>query len=107
MNAKTRRTPVDDFKSGEPWRVLRIIGEFVQSIEEMSEVGPAVTIFGSARIPPDAAPYRQARVLAQKLAQRGFSVITVGGPGIMEAGNLGARESGGESVGLNIQLQHE
>jgi uncharacterized protein (TIGR00730 family) len=107
MKPKRTRPFVDDFRSGEPWRVLRIIGEFVHSIEEMSEIGPAITIFGGARITPADPVYEQTRQVAAKLAKRGFAVITGGGPGVMEAGNLGAQEAGGVSVGLNIELQHE
>ncbi len=107
MTPPPKRPPIDDFRAGEPWRVLRIIGEFVNSIEEMSEVGPAVTIFGGARVRPDDPAFLDSVGLAGKLARRGFAVITGGGPGIMEAGNRGAFEAGGASVGLNIELPHE
>jgi uncharacterized protein (TIGR00730 family) len=107
MKPKRTRPFVDDFRAGEPWRVLRIIGEFVHSIEEMSEIGPAISIFGGARITSSDPVYERSRELAAKLAKRGFAVITGGGPGVMEAGNLGAQEAGGVSVGLNIELSHE
>ncbi len=107
MKSDSRKPAVDDFRSGEPWRILRIIGEFVQSIEELSDIGPAITIFGSARTKAESPHYNLAREMAQKLVKRGFAVITGGGPGIMEAGNLGAMESGGDSIGLNIQLPQE
>ncbi|HXX94905.1 MAG TPA: TIGR00730 family Rossman fold protein [Planctomycetota bacterium] len=107
MKPKRNRPFVDDFRSGEPWRVLRIIGEFVHSIEEMSEIGPAISIFGGARVTPSDSVYEQTRQVAAKIAKRGFAVITGGGPGVMEAGNLGAQEAGGVSVGLNIELPHE
>ncbi|MCH8805389.1 MAG: TIGR00730 family Rossman fold protein [Planctomycetes bacterium] len=91
----------------ETWRIFRIMAEFVESIEVMSSVGPAVSIFGSARTPPDNPYYRQAAELAAKLVQRDFAVITGGGPGIMEAANRGAHEAGGKSIGLNISLPAE
>jgi hypothetical protein len=107
MKTHTRKPLVDDFRHGEPWRALRILGEFVNSVEEMSEVGPAISIFGGARFKPDEAPYLHTVELARKLVQRGFAVMTGGGPGVMEAGNKGAHENGGVSVGLNIDLPHE
>lgn len=83
------------------------MAEFVDSFEVMSQIGPAVTIFGSARIKPNSEYYKNAVELGQKLAKNGFTVITGGGPGIMEAANKGAAEAGGKSVGLNIQLPSE
>ena len=91
----------------ETWRIFKIISEFVEGVEEMSRVGPAVSIFGSARTPPDDPYYQQATRIAAKLSQRGFAVITGGGPGIMEAANKGAFEVDGTSVGLNIALPDE
>jgi uncharacterized protein (TIGR00730 family) len=88
-------------------RVERISDELREAIESLSDVGPAVSIFGSARSQPDAPEYRAARRLANRLAQAGITVITGGGPGVMEAGNRGAREAVGKSVGLNIELPHE
>lgn len=107
MSDRRPRPPVDDFRIGEPWRVLRILGEFVEAIEEMHEVGPAVSIFGGSRIAPGSPSYELARELARELAELGYAVITGGGPGIMEAGNRGAKDVGGRSVGLNIELPHE
>jgi uncharacterized protein (TIGR00730 family) len=83
------------------------VAEFVEGIETLSEVRNAVSIFGSARVKPDDAYYKKAEILARLLAQNGFSVITGGGPGIMEAANKGASEAGGKSVGMNIRLPFE
>ncbi|BAM02606.1 LOG family protein [Phycisphaera mikurensis] len=91
----------------ESWRMFRILSEFVDGIEVMSAVGPAVSIFGSARTPEDDPVFAQAVACARKVVERDFAVITGGGPGIMTAGNKGAHEAGGQSVGLNIKLPHE
>jgi uncharacterized protein (TIGR00730 family) len=91
----------------ETWRVFRIMAEFVDGFETMSRVSPGVSVFGSARTPPDNPYYGQAVQLGRELVGQGFSVITGGGPGIMEAANKGACEAGGESVGLNIFLPAE
>lgn len=96
-----------DFTSTDPWRVLRIVGEFVEGFEELSDVGSAVAIFGSARTRDDDPWYQAARETARLLGEAGFAVITGGGPGIMEAGNQGARDAGTLSIGLNIELPHE
>lgn len=98
---------VDALNIQESWRVFRIMAEFVEAIETLSDVERAVTIFGSARLKPEDPYYQKAEVLARKLAQKGFSVITGGGPGIMEAANRGAAEAGGKSVGMNIRLPYE
>lgn len=95
------------FVKEDPWRIFRIMAEFVDSFETMSKVGPAVTIFGSARTKPSDPYYRSAEKIARKLAENGFAVITGGGPGIMEAANKGAAKSKGQSVGLNIELPFE
>ncbi|HEY1663949.1 MAG TPA: TIGR00730 family Rossman fold protein [Verrucomicrobiae bacterium] len=91
----------------DPWRIFRIMAEFVDSFQTMSQVGPAVTIFGSARTKPSDKYYRAARTIGKKLAQHNLAVITGGGPGIMEAANKGASQAGGKSVGLNIELPKE
>src|SRR5699024_3501657 len=90
-----------------PWRVLRIQSEFVEGFGMLAELGPAVSVFGSARTPPEHPMYQQARTMAARLCERGYAVITGGGPGTMEAANRGASESGGVSVGLGIELPHE
>lgn len=83
------------------------MAEFVEGFENLSDIYPAVSIFGSARLRPGDKSYEKAVVIARKLVENGFSVITGGGPGIMEAGNKGAREAGGKSIGLNIHLPME
>ena len=93
--------------SQESWRLFRILAEFVEGFETMEAVGPAVTVFGSARTPPTHPCYEDAVVCGRKLVERGISVITGGGPGIMEAANRGAHEAGGTSIGLNISLPME
>jgi uncharacterized protein (TIGR00730 family) len=100
--------PVDiGLSAQERQRIDRIGDELRSGIEGLSEVGPAVSIFGSARSLPDSWEYNSARQLARQLARHGLAVITGGGPGVMEAGNLGASEEVGASVGLNIELPHE
>jgi len=91
----------------DPWRVLRILSEFVEGFDALNEVGPAVTVFGSARAKADDPYYAAGRKLGGALARRGFAVITGGGPGIMEAVNRGCQEAGGLSVGCNIELPNE
>jgi uncharacterized protein (TIGR00730 family) len=91
----------------DPWRVLRILSEFVEGFDALNEVGPAVTVFGSARATQDDPYYAAGRALGAALARRGFAVITGGGPGIMEAVNRGCQEAGGLSVGCNIELPDE
>ncbi len=95
------------FLDSDPWRSLRILAEFVEGFDALAAIGKAITIFGSARIHEDDPYYAKARELASLLAKEGFAVITGGGPGIMEAANRGCHESGGLSIGCNIELPHE
>jgi hypothetical protein len=101
------RRPSPAFLDTDPWRALRILSEFVEGFDAMAKVGPAVTIFGSARAGPDTPLYKLARTIGRRLAEAGYAVITGGGPGTMEAANRGCREGGGLSVGCNIELPHE
>ncbi len=96
-----------DWVHGDPWRVMRILSEFVEGFGALAEVGPAVSVFGSARTKPDAAEYDLGVQVGRGLAEAGFAVITGGGPGIMEAANRGAHEAGGLSIGLGIELPFE
>lgn len=98
---------IQDLKGEETWRLFRILAEFTEGYDRLSELGFAVSVFGSARTPPESAYYQQAEALSRRLAEEGFAIITGGGPGIMEAGNKGAHEAGAASVGLNIQLPQE
>lgn len=98
---------IDSFTVKESWRMFRIMSEFVDGFETMGDIYPGVSIFGSARVTPESAVYNMAQDIARLLAENGFSVITGGGPGVMEAANKGAAEAGGKSVGLNIQLPYE
>ena len=91
----------------ESWRVFRIMSEFVEAVDVLSKIGPAVSVFGSARTSPNAKEYKQAVAAGRGLVDKGFAVITGGGPGIMEAANKGALELDGTSVGLNITLPTE
>jgi uncharacterized protein (TIGR00730 family) len=96
-----------EIKSEESWRIFKIMSEFVQGIDHLSKIGPCVSIFGSARTSPDDKYYQLAEQIAAKLVRHGYGVITGGGPGIMEAGNKGAKSENGRSVGLNIELPFE
>ncbi|MDQ4112485.1 MAG: TIGR00730 family Rossman fold protein [Actinomycetota bacterium] len=96
-----------DWVHTDPWRVMKIQAEFVEGFNDLSEVGPAVSVFGSARTPKDHPTYAQAEAVGRGLAEAGFVVITGGGPGTMEAANKGALEAGGESIGLGIELPFE
>jgi len=96
-----------DWVHTDPWRVLRIQSEFVEGFGALAELGPAISVFGSARTTPDEPAYRQAEEIGRRLVEAGFAVITGGGPGVMEAANRGAVEAGGVSVGLGIELPFE
>jgi uncharacterized protein (TIGR00730 family) len=96
-----------DWVHTDPWRVLRIQAEFVEGFGALAELGPAVAVFGSARLPAEHPTYALAQLLGAELARAGFAVITGGGPGTMEAVNRGASEGGGVSVGLGIELPWE
>ncbi len=98
---------IDDFKIGESWRLFKIMGEFVDGVDNLHDIGPAVTIFGSARTKPDDPVYKKAEKIAALFAKNDFAVITGSGGGVMEAANKGAAEAGGTSVGLNIVLPFE
>jgi len=96
-----------DFTRTDPWRVMRIMGEFIEGFDTLASVDKAVTIFGSARVGPDDPQYVAAQEVARLLVESGFGVITGAGPGIMEAGNKGAKLAGGRSIGCNIELPFE
>lgn len=98
---------IDDLKIGESWRLFKIMGEFVEGVEALYNIGPAVSIFGSARTAPTDPVYQAAEAIAARFARENVAVITGGGGGIMEAANKGAAEAGGVSVGLNINLPFE
>jgi uncharacterized protein (TIGR00730 family) len=102
-----RQYVLEGLQAKESWRLFRILAEFVEGFEVLPRVYPGVTIFGSARTKPDDPDYQKAEKLAELLVRAGFSVITGGGPGIMEAANKGASNAGGYSVGLNIRLPME
>jgi uncharacterized protein (TIGR00730 family) len=95
------------FLETDTWRALRILSEFVEGFEALAEVGPAVAVFGSARVDERDPAYAVAKRIGGELARAGFAVITGGGPGVMEAANRGAHEAGGLSIGCNIELPHE
>jgi len=97
----------NEVKTNDSWAIFKIMAEFVEGYEKLSKIGPCVSIFGSARTKPDHPYYKLAEEVGFKLTQNGFGVITGGGPGIMEAGNKGARRGKGLSVGLNIELPFE
>jgi len=96
-----------DWVHTDPWRVMKIQAEFVEGFNDLSEIGPAISVFGSARTPQDHPTYAQAEAVGRGLAKAGFVVITGGGPGTMEAANKGALEAGGQSLGLGIELPFE
>jgi uncharacterized protein (TIGR00730 family) len=98
---------IENIEPGESWRLFRIISELVDGIEDLHNIYPAVSIFGSARTKPGDPVYQKAELIGKKCAEAGYAVITGGGGGVMEAANKGAAEAGGISVGLNIELPFE
>ncbi len=102
-----RSQPAIEFRETDTWRTFRILGEFVEGFDALAEIGPAVTVFGSARVGRRNRYYGAARRVSAALAREGFAIITGGGPGIMEAANRGARDGGGLSIGCNIELPFE
>ncbi len=107
MNKTARSKNIDDWTKDEPWRIFRIMSEFVESFETMNLEEPLITVFGSARTKEGSPMYEDAKALGKGLAEHGYGVITGGGPGIMEAANRGAYEADGLSIGLNIKLPME
>lgn len=107
LSREAPQPPVPDFTHTDPWRVFRIMGEFVEGFDTLAGLGPAVSVFGSARVPRDDPAYTAAEETGRGLADAGFAVVTGGGPGVMEAANKGALEAGGASVGCNIELPFE
>ncbi len=97
----------NEIKTQNSWQIFKIMAEFVEGFEKLAKIGPCVSIFGSARTKPDHIYYKLGEEIAEKLTRKGYGIITGGGPGIMEAGNKGARTTGGKSVGLNIVLPFE
>ena len=97
----------DDFRQTDTWRVMRIMGEFIEGFDNLTDVTKGVTIFGSARTHPEDPQYQAAQEVARLLAEAGFAIITGAGPGIMEAANKGAKQGGGRSIGCNIELPFE
>ncbi len=97
----------NEVQTTDTWTIFKVMAEFVEGFSKLSRIGPCVSIFGSARTKPDNKYFKLAEDIAFKLTQQGYGVITGGGPGIMEAGNMGAKKGNGKSVGLNIDLPFE
>ena len=106
-NGMEEQYVIDDFTSKDTWRIFRIMAEFVEGFEMLAKIPPAIAMFGSARALPGSFAYERAQAIAATLGRSGYSVITGGGPGVMEAANKGAAEAGAVSVGLNIELPLE
>ena len=107
MRTETKNKGWNEIKTNDSWAIFKIMGEFVNGYEKMSQIGPCVSIFGSARTKPDNKYYKLTEDVAKKIVEHGYGIITGGGPGVMEAGNKGAHLAGGTSVGLNIHLPFE
>ncbi len=97
----------NEVQTTDSWKIFKIMAEFVEGFEKLSRIGPCVSIFGSARTTPDSVYFKLAEEIAFQLTHKGYGVITGGGPGIMEAANMGATKGGGKSVGINIDLPFE
>jgi len=106
-NIKKEQYLIDEIKVGDTWRMFKILSEFVEGFENLSDIEPAVSVFGSARVKEDHSDYKKARLMGSMLADNGITVLTGGGPGVMEAANRGATETGGQSIGVNIELPFE
>jgi len=102
-----KRKDWNEIKTSDSWKIFKIMSEFVEGFEKLARIGPCVSVFGSARTEPGTKYYKLAEDIAYQLTQHGYGVITGGGPGIMEAGNLGAKRGKGRSVGINIDLPFE
>lgn len=107
LQESLRQKTWDETVTKDSWMVFKVMSEFVDGYEKLAKIGPCVSIFGSARLKPEDPYYQMAVDIARKITEIGFGVITGGGPGIMEAGNRGAKEGGGKSIGLNIELPFE
>ena len=107
IQEKLKQKTWNEIRTNDSWGIFKIMSEFVNGYESMARIGPCVSIFGSARIKPDNKYYLLAEKIAYKISKAGYGVITGGGPGIMEAGNKGAHNGNGTSVGLNIELPFE
>jgi uncharacterized protein (TIGR00730 family) len=107
MSMPERQYVLDTISVDNSWRLFKIMAELVDGFDALSDIYPCVSIFGSARVRPGDETYEKTAVIAKKLAENGYHMITGGGPGVMEAGNKGAKEGGGRSVGLNIRLPKE
>ena len=104
---KNTKLRTADFTREEPWRIFRIMAEFIDGFETLSKIGPAVSVFGSSRLKPGDKYYKVATETAYLLAREGYAIVTGGGPGVMEAANKGAKKAKGLSIGLNIMMPHE
>ena len=107
MRTEARNKSWNEIKTNDSWAIFKIMGEFVNGYEKLSQIGPCVSVFGSARTKPDHKYYKLTEDVAKKIVDHGYGIITGGGPGVMEAGNKGAHLAGGTSVGLNIHLPFE
>jgi len=107
MIQRSKQFLIDDLSMQESWRLFKIMSEIVDGFENLSDIGPAISLFGSARTKPEDPLYKKTTELSKALSEAGYSIITGGGPGLMEAGNKGAYENGGESIGLHIHLPME